>query len=121
MGMCRGASGRILYLEKMTSDYTNKVSVKGPEAVAQYWLSTEADAIKWAAGQMMLWLDSHPEIDCELSNFCHDEINATASERDAYVCAEKLKDLMDQGMRLFSPYTNDTDIESMIVNNLSEK
>lgn len=99
-GIVRGLSGRRRYLMKQPSKYSaGKLQVDAADACSFQWLSTEADLIKYAMGELLLIFDQHPEWGARFVNFAHDEINVVCKKQFQIEVATMCVDIVDKAMR----------------------
>jgi DNA polymerase I-like protein with 3'-5' exonuclease and polymerase domains len=105
-GEIRGLSGRRLYLQKRWKQgaYGDYKSIKATDCVSHIWMSTEADAIKFALGKFLKVCDRHPEWEAETVNFCHDEIVFICKKGFGVTVAKALHDCMCEGMNQYITY-----------------
>jgi DNA polymerase I-like protein with 3'-5' exonuclease and polymerase domains len=105
-GEIRGLSGRRLYLQKRWKQGTHGdyKTVKATDCVSHIWMSTEADAIKFALGKFLSICDRHPEWEAETVNFCHDEIVFICKKGFGVTVAKALHGCMCEGMNQYITY-----------------
>lgn len=89
-----------------------RLSVKGTDAIAFTWLSTEADAIKWALGRILDEFDAHDAYwmargprpvntvwDAHMCSMAHDELDFTARKRYMVAAAGCVRKWFNEGLR----------------------
>ncbi|TXH47408.1 MAG: hypothetical protein E6Q97_27310 [Desulfurellales bacterium] len=119
-------TGRRLYLRKHSDRFSRgeprycpdcgkthgRLTVKATDAVAFTWLSTEADAIKWALGRILDEFDAHDaywmarglrpvgEIwDAHMCSMAHDELDFTARKAKMVAAAGCVRKWFNEGLR----------------------
>ena len=119
-------TGRRLYLRKHSDRFSRgeprycpdcgkthgRLTVKATDAVAFTWLSTEADAIKWALGRILDEFDAHDAYwmarglrpvadvwDAHMCSMAHDELDFTARKAKMVAAAGCVRKWFNEGLR----------------------